>query len=84
MCARAQVTADAAALEGEPEPFACDKCDYRAGRKANLVRHARVHDIDAKEHKCNTCGFVAMQKAELKAHVMEHTGEKPFACDVCE
>ena len=34
-------------------------------------------------HACGDCGKAFSKRSHLKTHVMLHTGEKPFACEVC-
>ncbi|XP_055306135.1 zinc finger and SCAN domain-containing protein 5B-like [Sitodiplosis mosellana] len=37
-----------------------------------------------KLHKCPSCDYVAPWPANLKMHMLTHTGERPFPCNICE
>lgn len=34
-------------------------------------------------HKCISCSFASKNKKDLRRHMMTHTNEKPFACQIC-
>ncbi|XP_055306219.1 zinc finger protein 583-like [Sitodiplosis mosellana] len=36
-----------------------------------------------KQHKCPSCDFVTPWSTVLKRHILTHTGEKPFPCNIC-
>ena len=61
--------------------FSCLICDYKGSTKQNLKKHMEIHE-EAKL-SCSFCGRTFRQKGALKAHVMTHTGERPYACSDC-
>lgn len=36
-----------------------------------------------KEHFCPYCSYSTYRTSNLKAHLLTHTGERPFACPEC-
>lgn len=74
--------------------FACARgCELRFVSKALCVRHEKlVHgvggdDADAPpaapvRFACTLCAKQFTRRAYLKTHMLSHTGERPFACDV--
>jgi len=61
--------------------YECPKCDYKGYTKQYLTYHMEIHE-EAKL-SCNFCGKTFRQNGALKAHIMTHTGEKPYGCTDC-
>ena len=38
---------------------------------------------DSTNRTCQVCGKVCSKPSDLKRHMMSHTGERPFRCDIC-
>ncbi|XP_069669637.1 B-cell lymphoma 6 protein homolog isoform X4 [Periplaneta americana] len=49
---------------------------------AKLTTHLRERVVK-NAYDCNFCGRRCSNSSQLKRHVLVHTGEKPFRCDVC-
>ena len=52
-------------------------------------RHRAVYQPTRKElmernHRCSSCPAAFKKVAHLRAHILRHTGEKPFKCATCE
>lgn len=46
--------------------------------QSHMVQHASL-----RPHKCPHCSFASKNKKDLRRHMLTHTNEKPFACQVC-
>ncbi|XP_056155725.1 zinc finger protein 436-like [Lampris incognitus] len=66
----------------------CDVCEQTFGNAPQLRRHQKVvHGLKSQTSKrfvCDVCGKVMKCKASLSRHAFIHTGQKPFACHLCD
>uniref|UniRef100_A0A3P9CX54 Endothelial zinc finger protein induced by tumor necrosis factor alpha n=1 Tax=Maylandia zebra TaxID=106582 RepID=A0A3P9CX54_9CICH len=74
-------------IHSDARPFACDFCSRRFRRLSHLKRHREVvHANGARlpqSFVCHICGKDKKCRSQLARHVIIHTGERPFACDLC-
>ncbi|XP_049605333.1 zinc finger protein 497 [Syngnathus scovelli] len=76
-----------AAVHSDERPHACDFCPRRFRRLSHLKRHRRVVHRDGarlpQNFVCHICGKDKKCRSQLARHVIIHTGERPFGCDMC-
>lgn len=48
-----------------------------------VFRATGIKDVGLKRHFCSYCPYSTFVSAHLKRHILTHTGERPFACTVC-
>ncbi|XP_035474667.1 endothelial zinc finger protein induced by tumor necrosis factor alpha-like [Scophthalmus maximus] len=74
-------------IHSELRPYACDFCSRSFRRLSHLKRHREVvHANGARppaSFVCHICGKDKKCRSQLDRHVIIHTGERPFACDLC-
>ncbi|GFT77508.1 hypothetical protein NPIL_19751 [Nephila pilipes] len=54
------------------------KSSYRVGENYYSNMLATI-----KRHQCPFCDYSSLLSANVKRHVLTHTGERPFLCNVC-
>uniref|UniRef100_A0A8C6LVH3 C2H2-type domain-containing protein n=2 Tax=Nothobranchius furzeri TaxID=105023 RepID=A0A8C6LVH3_NOTFU len=74
-------------IHSDVRPFACDLCSRSFRRHSHLKRHREVvHANGARlpeSFVCHICGKDKKCRSQLARHVIIHTGERPFACELC-
>ncbi|KAI3355006.1 hypothetical protein L3Q82_004795 [Scortum barcoo] len=74
-------------IHSEIRPYGCDFCSRSFRRLSHLKRHREVvHANGARLPQsfiCHICGKDKKCRSQLARHVIIHTGERPFPCDLC-
>lgn len=74
-------------IHSNVRPYTCDFCSRSFRRLSHLKRHCEVvHANGARlpqSFVCHICGKDKKCRSQLARHVIIHTGERPYACDLC-
>ena len=57
--------------------FSCNKCNYKCGRKDNLLLHMKTHEKVESSFSCSECDYEGTSKELYQAHILIHNVENP-------
>uniref|UniRef100_A0A3Q3K928 C2H2-type domain-containing protein n=1 Tax=Monopterus albus TaxID=43700 RepID=A0A3Q3K928_MONAL len=63
----------------------CPLCDKSCQTQHQLTMHIRQHNTDAgaTDHSCSICGKCLSSASSLDRHMLVHSGERPYKCNIC-
>lgn len=63
----------------------CSLCDVICLTNMDYKKHwADNHPNKQRTFKCEHCSRIFQKKQKLKEHIVCHSGERPYACDLCD
>ncbi|XP_074645924.1 uncharacterized protein LOC141902184 [Tubulanus polymorphus] len=64
--------------------YICPICSQHLGSQHELTVHIRNHNSKVpSSHSCTICGKVLCSQSSLDRHMLVHSGERPFKCQIC-
>jgi len=64
--------------------YVCLTCGRSHEHPCHMLKHIKGVHLKIKNFKCSLCGAEYFNKQHYEWHVQGHTGEKPYACDLCD
>ncbi|XP_067946767.1 zinc finger protein ZFAT-like [Watersipora subatra] len=71
---------------GRAKHITCRVCQLFFYRRDQYQAHMRLHinDPNISIYSCEHCSFVTKRRGVFNTHVLRHTGDLPFKCQLCD
>ncbi len=63
--------------------YVCAECNYETKDRRDMNQHRKHHRNPEPRMFCELCNYVTDLESRFYRHMMKHSGEKPYACDLC-
>ncbi|XP_039534260.1 uncharacterized protein si:ch73-347e22.4 isoform X2 [Pimephales promelas] len=63
--------------------YTCAQCGQFFERWSKLWLHQRRHRLKSRSYSCNQCNLQFRFLSSFKEHMIDHAGEKAYACSLC-
>ena len=71
-------------LDHPAAPMRCADCGFTTTSRKDLRQHEKFHKSGPElKLYCEQCCFVTDCQSRLKRHLLTHTRERPFSCELC-
>ncbi|KAH9495065.1 hypothetical protein Btru_018738 [Bulinus truncatus] len=61
--------------------YQCNLCDERFMTEYLLKKHKFTHGV--RPYQCQYCSYSCVQRQQMSTHMLQHTYEYPFCCQLC-
>ncbi|KAK6997580.1 zinc finger protein ZFAT [Biomphalaria glabrata] len=61
--------------------YQCDICEEKLASEYLLKKHKFTHGV--RPYQCQYCSYSCVQKQQMNTHMLQHTLEYPFCCQLC-
>lgn len=70
-------------IHSKLKSFLCDQCGFSTAHLRSFIDHKAAHS--GEKFKCPKpdCQFSSVRRASVKHHLMTHSKQKPYQCEVC-
>ena len=79
-----QLNTHMAAIHGIREIYSCPQCAHKSYSHMAYLCHMNKHKEKPAKYGCSVCEKRFTTKWHAKAHLLQHSGEKPFSCSICK
>ena len=70
-------------MHSDQRNYKCDFCKKTCNSSSSLATHKLVHSDPDSWFKCQQFEYTTPYKGKLSRHMVSHTSERNFKCDIC-
>ncbi|KAJ6649313.1 Zinc finger protein, partial [Pseudolycoriella hygida] len=65
------------------QPYVCRFCQFKFSTSSNMQKHIRNIHQQLKTQQCTECDKTFFAKESLRKHMVTHTGDRVYSCNIC-